>query len=1111
MRGRRWTAVLAAAVVAATGVAAQAGPSAAVGTTGLRTAGAPTAAADTMPGGYHAVPAARLLDTRNGTGAGAGLRAAGSTTTLGVVGAHGVPASGVSAVLVTLVATGTTGNGYLTAHPHGSALPGASTLNWSAGRTVSNTALVRVGTDGAVDLHVSGTATHLVADVVGWVEDAAGAPGPGGITALTPSRVLDTRTGVGAPARPVRGGSVVGLAVAGRGGVPATRAGAVVLNLTAAESTAGGHVTVSPTDPGAAPTSTLNYATGETVANLVTVGIGPDGGVDLRVTSPGSVRLVADVVGWVAEGSPPGALSLATTAPTRLLDTREPGGGGPVVGGNRRAVTVAGRGGVPATGAGVALLNVTVADATFTGHLTIVSRGAGVPTSSTLNFEKGRTKASLAVGVLPASGAVDVVVSTGGTLRLVVDVLGWVNGPAGDVTAPGAVTGVTATVTGTSVRVAWAASTDALTYRVERIVNEGEAWRRTHRSVVGSTADTSFLDTTAAPGLNLRYEVVAVDPWVNASPAAGSPSRTIPLTVGTPTTVAPVTGGLLDVDCPTASWCVALERDGAVRTWDGTAWSGRTQLIPRRDDGSPFEGLSRVSCADPTFCVVTRTDDGSVMVWRGGTWSQVDIGDKAASAVSCPTTTRCRLITSAATVLELDGARVVGTTTLPTGVEWRNLSCGSATSCAATGLTSTAGYTSYAAVLSGGRWTRTRLTSGPQEVHDVSCPAAGSCVAVGDGGAYWVLASGTWSATRTSTAIGGTDSVGAVLDCTSSRWCLSSDWSGQSARFDGSVWRAVSGGVDGFRGRSLAMSCASSTACVRVYPEGGVRWFRGSSWSATSAVAPTSGPITTLACVSAVSCAGTDVDGSVHTWNGTTWSTRQLGVTDIECPVDDWCLATGTDNSSVSRYRVRSAGTWSGATRAPLQLSSVSCPARGWCMAHDVTTGSTSVYSGGRWSAPVRLSGTAADRGLLACSGPGFCVLVTSGVQRSWNGTRWSGASTTSMVRPFTLDCTTDDWCLAVEQSGRWWQRTPSSGWAGTPSDVGTQIGLSCTSRAFCLSVSGFTGGMSYSVWGGVLEHITSTTDIPGQPGVWGTTTSCWARGECLVAEGPRVIRVSAG
>ncbi len=67
---------------------------------------------------------------------------------------------------------------------------------------------------------------------------------------------------MGAPAAPARGGSVLGLAVAGRGGVPASGAGAVVLNVTVADASAGGHVSVSPTDRGPGGASSLNYATG---------------------------------------------------------------------------------------------------------------------------------------------------------------------------------------------------------------------------------------------------------------------------------------------------------------------------------------------------------------------------------------------------------------------------------------------------------------------------------------------------------------------------------------------------------------------------------------------------------------------------------------------------------------------------------------------------------------------------------------------------------------------------------------------------------------------------------------------------------------------------------
>ncbi len=179
-------------------------------------------------------------------------------------------------------------------------------------------------------------------------------------------------------------------------------------------------------------------------------------------------------------GTPPGPLGAAPVAPTRLLDTPR---------GRRwrrraRRLTPHGAGQrawrCADDRAGAALLNVTVADATYTGHLTVVADGAGVPGSSTLNFEKGRTKASFAVGLLSSSGRLDVVASSGGTLRLVVDVVGWVDGPPADVSAPAVPTGVTATVTGTSVTVRWTPPTDVdpLGYRVERIVNEGSRGRR---------------------------------------------------------------------------------------------------------------------------------------------------------------------------------------------------------------------------------------------------------------------------------------------------------------------------------------------------------------------------------------------------------------------------------------------------------------------------------------------------------------------------------------------------------------------------------------------------------------------------------------------------------
>ena len=1101
-RTRRWVGVLSAAVVAVFGMGALAAPAVAgsASSAGVRLAAA--AAPQTMPGGYHAVPATRLLDTRNGTGAPAGLRAAGSTTAVTVTGAHGIPATGVAAVALTLVATATTGNGYLTAFPHGDVVPTASTLNWTTGRTVSNLALVKVGTGGAVDLRMSGSAGHVVADVVGWVESPDAVPVAGAITAVSPRRLLDTRSGTGAPRAAVTGGTVLPLAVAGRGGVPATGAGSVVLNLTAVGGTARGYVTASPTDPGSAPTSTLNFAAGETVANLVTVGLGPDGGVDLRVTAPGSVHLVADVLGWVAAGAPTAPLGAAPVTPTRLLDA-------PAVGGTRRTVTVAGVAGVPASGVGAVLLNVTVADATSSGFAQVVPRGAGLPTSSTLNFDKGRTKASAVIAAVSASGGVDLAVTTGGTARLVVDVTGYVLGPPVDTTPPAAPSQVVTNVVGSTVQVSWTASATpgALTYRVERVV-EPVAFPQRHLLVADRHPTTSLTDTAATPGLPTHYAVRAVDAWSTPGVEAVSVSRTIPLVIGTPEVVARTTGGFLGVDCPSSTFCVALERDGAVRTWNGSVWSARTQLLPRRDDSDPYKGLSAVSCADATFCVVTRSDLSGVLVWRGGVWTPVAL-PVPVHAVSCPTTSRCLLQSGYTSLLTFDGASVLQTTAMPAGVEWTGLSCASATFCAVVGGSPT--YVPYAAVLNGGAWTTKKLGLVGNEAKDVSCPAVGRCVAVGDAGAYWVLASGAWSATRISAALGSL----VVLDCVSAQWCLSDGAEGHSARFDGRSWTTVTGGAVGLQSSLPALSCGSTTFCVRADGAGIVRYYRGSTWSAPASVAPASGMFVWLSCSSAANCVGTDLDGAVRQWNGSTWSAPiALGLAGgVQCPTDDWCLGTTFDASPGSRYRVRTGTTWGPFIRPSFGLDYVSCPEKGWCIAYDINLLASSVYSNGAWSAPVRLPSPDYAGYHLDCSSRSRCVLLTDRSHRVWDGKAWSAPMTNAVTRPTALECTSGGWCLAIEQSGEAWELTGRSTWTSTPSGTGTQNDLSCVSRTFCLGVSNVSATLTttkvgFTVWGGVQFKV-AEVDAPAL--VWGSVSSCWAVGECFAVSGPRVIRVSVG
>jgi hypothetical protein len=112
----------------------------------------------------------RVLDTRNATGVTTTTPvAAGASVSLTIGGANGVPASGISAVVLNVTVTGGTGQGYLTAYPDGVALPTASNVAWSTGQTIPNLVIVAVGTDGKVDFHNTSAGTvHIIADLFGY-------------------------------------------------------------------------------------------------------------------------------------------------------------------------------------------------------------------------------------------------------------------------------------------------------------------------------------------------------------------------------------------------------------------------------------------------------------------------------------------------------------------------------------------------------------------------------------------------------------------------------------------------------------------------------------------------------------------------------------------------------------------------------------------------------------------------------------------------------------------------------------------------------------------------------------------------------------------------------
>src|SRR6266536_680396 len=170
--------------------------------------------------------------------------------------------------------------------------------------------------------------------------------------AVRPARILDTRTGLGTTAGLVLAGSSRSFQVTGRGGVPASGVGTVVLNVTAIKPNRSGYLTVYPSGRARPPTPNLNYPGGRTTDNLVHVPVGGLGKVSLYAGSA-DVNVVADVLGWTSNGGAtlqPGEGLLHPTAPIRVLDTRKTSALGPGVARSFKVTGTGGSAGVPPGG-----------------------------------------------------------------------------------------------------------------------------------------------------------------------------------------------------------------------------------------------------------------------------------------------------------------------------------------------------------------------------------------------------------------------------------------------------------------------------------------------------------------------------------------------------------------------------------------------------------------------------------------------------------------------------------------------------------------------------------------------------------------------------------------
>ncbi len=389
-------------------------------------------------GAFNALSPCRMLDTRTGNG-GTGPVASGGVVPLKVTGRGGVPTSGVSAVVLNVTVANPTHEGFITAYPDGTAVPVASNLNFVPGQVAANQVTVKVGANGIIDLKNSvGGSTHLIADLSGYFVDGT-ATQPGAFSALDPARIMDTREGVGAPKAKIPANGTIDLQVTGVGGVPAD-AGAVAMNVTVANPATVGALTVYPAGVSPIPTvSNINFTAAKPVPNAVTIKVGNGGKVSIANLSTDTIDVVADVNGYYKAGTATAPGMFVPLSPSRILDSRIGTGmpkGDFKAGTARRlnnyetiALQVGGVGGVPKSSAvpaaGAVVMNVTVANPTQVGFLTVSTGGTVRPQTSSLNYAQWQVVPNLATVKLGSAGTVNIYNGTAGQTDVISDVSGY--------------------------------------------------------------------------------------------------------------------------------------------------------------------------------------------------------------------------------------------------------------------------------------------------------------------------------------------------------------------------------------------------------------------------------------------------------------------------------------------------------------------------------------------------------------------------------------------------------------------------------------------------------------------------------------------------------------
>lgn len=212
--------------------------------------------------------------------------------------------------------------------------------------------------------------------------------------------------------------------------------------------------------------------------------------------------------------------------------------------------------------------------------------------------------------------------------------------------------------------------------------------------------------------------------------------------------------GLSAVSCPTARFCVAVDKHGNAVVYKASEWAS-----PRKIDH--VAGFVSVSCSAPTFCAAVD-QKGGALIYDGTGWSTRSLVADQLTSVSCVSRTLCMATGDSAdgNVFEFNGTQWTASAHVG-GQPLLHVSCSSANFCAVTD------WLNKAATFNGTAWSKPqRILSGRHEkLVSLSCTSRAFCMALGTFGAVLTYDGASWSAA-------GAVPANSKVSCSSGTFCM---------------------------------------------------------------------------------------------------------------------------------------------------------------------------------------------------------------------------------------------------------------------------------------------------------------------------------------------------